>query len=86
MLFPVLLHYLFAEKKNRVNYIFFLLLVIIFAVAIVLSYTRAAWISLFVALGVYLLIYFRIRLRTIFLGIATLVGIVVLFQKQIKIF
>ncbi len=54
-------------------------------VAIVLSYARAAWLSLVIALGVYVLIRLRIRFRTVaFVTIALVAGYAA-FHTQISI-
>lgn len=59
-----------ASKNERwVAWIFTLVLFI----AIILSYTRAAWLSLIVALGVYIIVKLRIKFHTVLmLGIAAL--------------
>lgn len=51
-----------------------------FVVALILSYTRAAWLSLFVALGTLPLLWFRVKFRSVLL-VGTL-GLVVFFLFQ----
>lgn len=58
-------------------------LILFFTAALILSYTRAAWLSLIFGGGVYLLIRFRIRLRTITLISLAIGAIVFSFQNQI---
>lgn len=55
----------------------------ILVIAIVFSYARAAWISLFGAMAVFFLIKLKIRFKTVVLSILTLVFLVLLFQKQV---
>lgn len=59
---------------------------ILFSVALVLSYTRAAWLSLAVAFIVWLLIKLKIRFRPLFVTGLTLLALVILFQTQILMF
>lgn len=51
--------------------------------AFVLSYTRAAWLSLMLALGVWVLLKLRIKFKTLLLTLLSLVVVVVVFQQQI---
>ncbi|HNQ36593.1 MAG TPA: O-antigen ligase family protein [Prolixibacteraceae bacterium] len=55
----------------------------ILLLAFVLSYTRAAWLSLFLALGVWVMLKLRIKFKTLLLTLATLLVVVVVFQQQI---
>jgi O-antigen ligase len=55
----------------------------IFSVGLVLSYTRAAWVSLVGAIGVYLLMRFRIDFKLVVLTSAILFGLFFAFQDQI---
>lgn len=58
-------------------------MLLILVVAIVLSYTRAAWISLIVALLAFLVYYFRIRFWTVFISGVTVVSLFLAFQGDI---
>lgn len=83
MLFPVLLGFTLSNKGNfQLKYLQFVL-VAIFIVGIVLSYTRAAWLSLVAAAGVYLAIYLRINYKAILVVAVGLFGLVFAFQDQI---
>lgn len=68
--------------KGRTRlFAFFVLAVIL--LGFILSYSRAAWLSLIVAMGVYLVIKLRIRFKPLFI---TFIGVIVLFflfQNQI---
>lgn len=66
--------------KYRLSAIFVFLVMI---AAMVLSYTRAAWVSLFVAAAVYFVIAFRIRLGTILLISA--VGLALFFSFRTEL-
>ncbi len=60
-------------------FIVFLVLVL----AVILSYSRAAWISLLVALGVYMVVRLRIKFKWIFGGFALLVVMFYSLETQI---
>jgi O-antigen ligase len=49
---------------------------------LIFSYSRAAWISVAFAFGVYWIIYFKIKFRWVFLGIAVLAGLFYMFSFQ----
>jgi putative inorganic carbon (HCO3(-)) transporter len=66
--------------NNRMAAIF---VCIIFLVAIVLSYTRAAWISLVIAFIVFMIFAFRIRFTTVFVSMAVLFILFLSFRSQI---
>ena len=83
MFFPVMI----GLTRNR-NYslnkrMASLLVCFIFTIAIVLSYTRAAWISLAVALIVYLIFAFRIRFITVFISFTGLLILFFAFRSQV---
>ncbi|MCW0483607.1 O-antigen ligase family protein [Gaoshiqia sediminis] len=56
---------------------------VLFSLALVLSYTRAAWLSLLAAFGVWLIIRMKIRFRRLFISFVLLIGAVFVFQGQI---
>ena len=62
------------------------LLLVILAVALILSYTRAAWLSLVAAMGVWILIRTKIRFKTIALTMISVLALVLVFQKQIVMY
>ena len=57
-----------------------------FVAALILSYSRAAWLSLVVALGILLIFKLKIRFRPLFITIVSLITFTVLFQSQILMF
>jgi putative inorganic carbon (hco3(-)) transporter len=57
----------------------------LFTFAIILSYTRAAWVSLIAALGVYLIIRLKINYRWILAGFGVLVAIFFIYRTDIMI-
>lgn len=63
--YPLLVGLTFMSSYNRSWKLLFAALLVLFSVALVLSYTRAAWISLAGALGVFVIMWFRIRFMTV---------------------
>lgn len=70
MFIPVLAGYTFFPRISMMKRIAAFLLFALFTVAIVLSYARAAWLSIGVATVVFLLVIMKIRFRWIALGSA----------------
>ncbi|CAN5402671.1 hypothetical protein BH11BAC1_BH11BAC1_08920 [soil metagenome] len=58
---------------------------LIFVTAMILSYTRAAWISLAITLLVFAIFYFRIKFSVVFLALSTLLILFFSFRTQIMI-
>lgn len=54
--------------------------------AFVLSYTRAAWLSLFAAIGVWALLKLKIRFQTLLITFLSLTAFILVFQKQIVLY
>ena len=80
---PVFLGFSINSQYKRTYKLFSLLIFIILTVAIILSYSRAAWISLAIALVVYFIILLKIKFRWIFLTIAIIIGSFFIFQNEI---
>lgn len=70
--------YTFAQKG--ISFVFLL----IFIVALVLSFTRAAWISLAIAFALGAVMYFRINLKII--GLVGVIGLALFFVAKDRIF
>jgi putative inorganic carbon (HCO3(-)) transporter len=69
MFYPVLIGLVFKSSYSKSWKVVFFGVLMLFTVALILSYTRAAWVSLIGALGVYILIRLRIKFSTV-IGIA----------------
>jgi len=80
MFIPLLCGTIFIKNQIFSNKLTGITLLLIFVFAILFSYSRAVWVSLPAALGVFIFIYFRIKLRTI-IGAVIVFG-VLLFTYQ----
>jgi O-antigen ligase len=63
LVYPLFFGMLFNMKKSPIIRLVLIGLILLFGFAIIMSYTRAAWISLFGALVVYLLIKFKVKFK-----------------------
>lgn len=83
MFFPILIGLGTRSNYSLYGKIFIWLLVGFFVFAIVLSYTRAAWLSLVGALGVWMLILLRVKLRMLILMAIIALGIFWHYQDKV---
>jgi O-antigen ligase len=83
LFFPTVVFLFFNEPKKSVWKMLFLGLLGLFTIAVILSYTRAAWVSLLGALGVWVLIKLRIDYKVVIAGILLLLGAYFGFEDQI---
>lgn len=83
MYLPVLLGFLFFDKKDLFHKIPVLILLVIFSIALVLSYSRAAWISLALALVLGLIIYLRIKFRYLLITGMAVLSIIYIYRFEI---
>lgn len=77
MFFPALIAFVFGKHYSVNIRVIAMILLGIFTIALIFSYTRAAWVSLVGALLVYLVFVFRIKFK--YLALAGIIGGVVLF-------
>ena len=83
MFLPVIIFYTMNKKySGSIKFAAFLFL-ILFIVALVFSYTRAAWLSLVIALVAYILLLLKIRFRTILIGFLAICAVALVYQTEI---
>ena len=84
ILIPILLGlFLSIKKSKRYTRFFIVLLIAFFLFAIIFSYTRAAWVSLILALMVWIIIRLRIPFRVVLLLFAVSVGMFFAVRPQV---
>ena len=83
MIFPFLLWQSFSPKITGAKRIIVISLMLLFALSITLSYTRAAWVSLIGALGVFVVLKFKIKSWVIWAGIILIGGLLTLKMEDI---
>ena len=83
MYFPILIFFLRnKEYSGSIKFAAFLFILIFFT-ALIFSYTRAAWLSLAVAIGAYILLLMKVKFQTIF--ITSLAAGILFFMFQTEI-
>jgi len=81
--YPVVIGLIFYPGSSKFSRFSAFVITIIMTIAIILSYSRAAWISIVAAFGVFLLVMFKIRFYWVALATAVIIGAFVVFQQQI---
>lgn len=82
MFLPVFVGFSLSREYRRPYRIMSFIVLAILVIGIIFSYSRAAWISVAAALGVFLLIRFRVRFYWIFLTVAVGVALFFMFRYQ----
>lgn len=83
MFYPFLIGSFFIKESSSVKKNLTLILFIIITVGLIFSFTRAAWISLLIALGVFLVYYFRVKFSTIAISFVLLLTLFLYFRTDI---
>jgi len=86
MLIPLLIGTLFIKNLSLLKKIVVWIVLVIYMVAIVLSFTRAAWVSLFAAFFVFLVMIFKIKFRLVFVVITTITTLFFIYRTDIIIY
>ena len=69
----------FSQSSRIVSFVFFAF----FILALILSFSRAAWISLAVSLGVFIIVLLRIKFWWVIVSVVVVLGLFFTFQQQI---
>jgi len=72
MFFPLIVSFVFNKSLTPSMRVMAVIFFGVFTVALIFSYTRAAWVSLIVAFALWLIYFLRIRLRTLVIGAAAI--------------
>lgn len=84
MYIPFLLMFSFGKFVSRREKIISLIVLGILIIGFILSYTRAAWLSLIIAGGVYVIVKLKIRFKPLFITFTTVLVLLILFWNQIE--
>jgi O-antigen ligase len=85
MFFPVALGMLFQKNVSALLKVFLLIAFVILCAGIILSYTRAAWVSIAAAAGLLVLLLFRVKLLTLISSGLILAAFLFSIQDQLLI-
>lgn len=80
---PIAVSLIFVKDYSKSIKLYAFVASAILFLALFLSYSRAAWLSLIAGIGVFLLIYFKIKFRYILISFVILLGLFFSFQNQI---
>jgi len=80
---PAFIGFTFSNSYSKTIRLFSFLVLVILLMALVLSFSRAAWISLAFSFIIFLIILLRIKLKWIILTLAIFFGVFFLFQNEI---
>ncbi len=83
MFFPLALGHLFSPSINGLKRLGVSIMTLILTVGLIFSYTRAAWLSLIAALGVFIVMKLRIKFWFVFAIMAMLISGYIVFQDDI---
>jgi O-antigen ligase len=80
---PVFAGFSFSNSYSKTVRLFSLIILAVLIMALILSFSRAAWISLAFSCIIYMIIILRIKMKWIVLTLAIFFGIFFLFQNEI---
>ncbi len=83
MYIPIIAGFLFFKQYNKERKLIISGLLALFLFALVFSYTRAAWISILAAIGVFTVVIFKVDKRILLLGAIAVVSLFFVFQFEI---
>ena len=83
MLIPFLIGLFSLSRFSKFQKSWIFIALSILTVGLVFSYTRAAWVSLVGALGIYLVMLLRIKFKLVFVTAITVIALFLSFQTQI---
>jgi putative inorganic carbon (HCO3(-)) transporter len=84
LIFPLLVGIYFSKKHNLLVQVLLIVMLVINFIGLYFSYTRAAWLSIVAAGGVWFLIAFKIKFKYIAVTAITLTTVVLLSWTQIQ--
>jgi O-antigen ligase len=83
MFIPVLIGFVFSKDLKKYVRGWSFVVLVLFIVALIFSYTRAAWVSMLVGLGVYVILKLKIKLKYILTVAVVMLGLFFALQEQI---
>ena len=86
MYLPFLFGFSFTKLYSPATRTFVRIVLGILLIGLILSYARAAWISMIAALAIWAVIRLRIKFMTLFTTFLVLVSLIFIFQKQIVMY
>jgi putative inorganic carbon (HCO3(-)) transporter len=86
MYLPFLFGFSFTKLYSPSVRIFVRVVLGILLMGLILSYARAAWISMIAAFGIWIIIRLKVRFKPLFIAFLVVLSIVLVFEKQILMY
>jgi putative inorganic carbon (hco3(-)) transporter len=83
MIIPVIIGLLFLKEYSLVQRMLTLIVLVMLIIALIFSYSRAAWLSMLFAITMFLIVIFKIKFRTLIVIIASTIVVILLFWTQV---
>lgn len=83
MFIPVSVGMIFFPEQKKITRLMSVIVLFILIVAVSLSYSRAAWLSIIAAVGIFLLVVLRIKFYWVITALVVVFGLFFAFQNQI---
>ena len=83
LFYPLVIYALYKSKKMSIDQLLSFGIFAVFTIGLILSYTRAAWVSLAGAMAIWVLIKMRIDFKVVLLGALIMTGFYLGFEEQI---
>jgi len=83
MFFPILIFFTMNKKYSAGIRFAAAILLVIYIIALIFSYTRAAWVSLAVAFAAYMVLLLRIRFRAVLIAFFAIATVAFVYQQDI---
>ncbi len=80
---PITTGFLFLKQTTKAQRIFYIIVLLIFLMGFYFSYSRAAWLSLMGAIGVWVLVKLHIKFKWVVAGVAVVGGLLFAFADDI---
>ena len=86
MYVPFLFGFSFTSIYSTKTRAFVQLVLVILLIALILSYARAAWVSMVAAFGIWVIMRLKIRFKPIFLTALISISVILVFQNQLLMY
>ncbi len=83
MFIPVMFSFLFLKSLSKYTKVVALTFLVMFMVALVISYCRAGWLSLAVVISIFVTLLLKIKFRTLLLSVIVFGGLFLAFKTEI---
>jgi len=80
---PVVIGFLFDREYSNVQRLFTFFMLIILATGLYLSYSRAAWLGLIAAIGIFIILKFKIKFKWVALSGIVMLSVFLILRTQI---